>query len=123
MKVMTLGSALRSLAFAGLVAAGTSAMAAPIPEDLLAVDQQRCMKGCVPGYGEATCKPLCDCTVREFKNRLDMDKYLSLSVELSKNEVSDTNRTLLDDIAKMCAAEIEKANIPVGEPQAETPQP
>jgi len=117
MTLKMFASALRPLAVAGFLAGMGSAFAAPIPDDLLEVDLQRCMKGCVPGFGEATCVPLCDCTVREFKKRLDMDKYLNLSVELSKNEISEENRTLLDDIAQMCTAEIEKANIPVGEEQ------
>ncbi len=45
-----------------------------IPQDLLEVDRQRCMQGCVPGFGEATCKPLCDCTVKEFGKRLDFER-------------------------------------------------
>ena len=85
-----------------------------IPEDLLTLDHQRCMNGCVPGFGEATCKPLCDCTVAEFQKKMDFEAYLDMSVQLSKNAVSPELRVLLDDVAKMCTAEIERKGIEVG---------
>ncbi|WP_262696165.1 hypothetical protein [Kordiimonas aquimaris] len=85
-----------------------------VPDDLLALDHQRCMNGCVPGFGEATCKPLCDCTVSEFKKQLDFEAYLDMSVQLSKNAVTPELRTLLDGVAKMCTAEIERKGIEVG---------
>ncbi|MFC3053186.1 hypothetical protein [Kordiimonas pumila] len=87
-----------------------------IPKDLLELDKQRCLKDCVPGFGETTCKPLCDCTVAEFSKRLDFSQYLDLSVELSKNDLKPENRKLLDTIANYCTAEIEKAGIVVGQP-------
>lgn len=93
-----------------------------IPEDLLALDHQRCMNGCVPGFGAATCKPLCDCTVAEFKTRLDFEAYLDMSVQLSKNAIKPEMRKLLDDVAKMCTAEIERQGIEVGSGE-ETPKP
>lgn len=91
-----------------------SAQGEQIPEDLLSLDHQRCMNGCVPGFGEATCKPLCDCTVSEFKKRLDFEAYLDMSVQLSKNAIKPELRALLDDVAKMCTAEIEKQGIEIG---------
>jgi hypothetical protein len=104
------------------------AQSSQIPQDLLDLDYQRCVSDCVPGFGEATCKPLCECTVGEFKKQLDFDAYLELSVQLSRGEISLKSRVLLDSIAKLCTAEIEKDGIQVGEPAktpapADTPQP
>ena len=102
-----------------MVASGTVlAQSAQIPQDLLDLDHQRCMKDCTPGFGEVTCKPLCSCTVTEFKKRLDFSKYLDLSAQLSKDELSPQNRALLDNIANFCAAELDKAGIPIGGPTA-----
>lgn len=94
-----------------------------IPQDLLEVDRQRCMQGCVPGFGEATCKPLCDCTVKEFGKRLDFERYLDVAAELAKNEIGPETRKILDSIAQYCAAEIEKAGIEVGESPKGPPAP
>lgn len=85
-----------------------------IPAELLDLDRQRCMTDCVPGFGEETCKPLCDCTVAEFKKRLDFDKYLDLSAQLSRNELTAENRSFLDSVAKYCTAQLDKAGVPVG---------
>jgi len=96
-----------------------------IPDDLLALDHQRCMTGCVPGFGEQTCKPLCSCTVSEFKKRMSFEAYLDVSVELARNEVGPETRKILDSIALYCADQIEKAGIEVGEApgaQADAPQ-
>ncbi|TNE65553.1 MAG: hypothetical protein EP335_05315 [Alphaproteobacteria bacterium] len=89
----------------------------PIPQELLDLDNQRCMKDCVPGFGEETCKPLCDCTVKEFQKRLDFSQYLDMSVQLSRNELKPETRSLLDSVATYCTAEIDKAGIEVGQPQ------
>lgn len=88
-----------------------------IPEDLLALDHQRCMLGCVPGFGENTCKPLCDCTVKEFKNKLTFDRYLELSVQLSKNTLTPELRKFLDDTANYCTGELDRMGIAIGEPE------
>jgi hypothetical protein len=85
-----------------------------IPADLLALDRQRCMKDCEPGFGAETCKPLCDCTVEEFQKRLDFSKYLDLSAQLARGELSADNRTLLDGIANYCASQLGDAGVAVG---------
>lgn len=97
--------------FAGSAA---QAQSAEIPADLLDLDRQRCLSECVPGYGEATCKPLCECTVTEFKKRLDFSRYLDLSAQLSRNELSPENRTFLDEVANYCTAELDKSGVQVG---------
>lgn len=94
-----------------------------IPKELLDLDYQRCENDCVPGFGEATCKPLCECTVGEFQKRLNYAKYLDLSVQLSRGEVKPESRTLLDTIAKYCTAELDKQGIPIGQPSPETQEP
>ncbi len=105
------------LAAASLVMMGGAAFAQnqPIPQDMLDLDFQRCMKDCEPGFGAATCKPLCECTVDEFKKRLDFPAYLDLSAQLSRNELSEENRKMLDGIANMCASRLEKSGVKVGE--------
>jgi hypothetical protein len=87
---------------------------AKIPSDLLAVDHQRCMRSCVPGFGETACKPLCDCTVQEFQKRMDFERYLDLAAELAKNEIGPESRKLLDTIALFCADKVEKSGIDLG---------
>lgn len=91
------------------------AQSQPIPEDLLALDRQRCMNGCVPGFGEKTCKTLCDCTVSEFKKKLTFESYLDMSVQLSKNELTEGVRSFLDTVANYCTAELDRQGIEVGE--------
>lgn len=91
-----------------------TAQSNPIPADMLALDHQRCMQGCVPGYGEATCKPLCDCTVTEFKKTMSFDEYLDMSVQLSRNAISPALREYLDRVANYCAAEVERSGVEVG---------
>ncbi len=88
-----------------------------IPADLLQLDHQRCFKGCVSDFGEKTCKTLCDCTVNSFKEKLNFGQYLALSAELSKGEVSDPTRALLDSIANQCASNIEKSGMEIGSPK------
>jgi len=107
---------IRSFLFLLYVAGGSAAFAqsSQIPKDLLDLDYQRCVNDCVPGFGETTCKPLCECTVGEFKKRLDFDTYLELSVQLSRSEISPKNRALLDDVAKMCTAKLEADGVVIG---------
>ncbi len=93
----------------------TLAQSQDIPEDLLALDHQRCMNGCVPGFGEATCKPLCDCTVGEFKKKLTFESYLDMSVQLSRNTLTPELRTFLDTVANYCTAELDRQGIQVGD--------
>jgi len=107
----------RSSFFAVLALIGTmggAAMAAPIPADMLALDHQRCMKGCVPGFGEETCKQLCDCTVDQFQKQMDFSTYLELSSDLTKAELRPAFRKLLDTVANQCASEVEKSGTQVG---------
>ena len=105
------------VAVMGVVLASGAAMAQSqqIPQDMLDLDYQRCMKDCEPGFGAETCKPLCECTVGEFKKRLDFAAYLDLSAQLSRNELSDENRKMLDGIANMCASKLEKSGVKVGD--------
>lgn len=104
-------------AFFMIVVGGLPAFAQSqdIPEDLLALDHQRCMNGCVPGFGETTCKPLCDCTVGEFKKKLTFESYLDMSVQLSRNTLTPELRTFLDTVANYCTSELDRQGIQVGE--------
>lgn len=85
-----------------------------IPDDLLALDHQRCMNGCVPGYGEQTCKPLCDCTVGEFKKQLTFESYLDMSVQLTRNSVTPEMQAFLGKVANYCTGELDRKGIEVG---------
>lgn len=94
-----------------------------IPKELLDLDFQRCENDCVPGFGEATCKPLCECTVGEFQKRLNYSKYLDLSVQLSRGELKPESRSLLDNIANFCTAQLDKMGVVIGKPGEETNEP
>ncbi len=83
------------------------AVAQEIPKELLELDRQRCSNECMKELNDAAiCKQLCDCTVSEFKKRFSFDIYLDLSAELAQSKVSKDNRKKLDDIARMCSANI-----------------
>ena len=114
---------LKTLAVLTPLVTGTAVLAqsSDIPQDLLDLDNQRCMKDCEPGFGAETCKPLCDCTVTEFKKRLDFAHYLDLSAQLARNELSAENRELLDGVANYCASQLEKSGIQVGGSTPATP--
>jgi len=101
----------------GVMYAGQSASAQqnPIPNDLLALDHQRCMNGCVPGFGEQTCKLLCDCTIGEFKKQLSFEAYLDMSVQLSRNAVTPEMQEYLGKVANFCTAELDRKGIEVGQ--------
>jgi len=107
-----------SLCLGGAVVAQSSQDV--IPKELLDLDYQRCTNDCVPGFGEATCKPLCECTVTEFQKRLNYAQYLDLSVQLSRAEIKPESRALLDNIANYCTAELDKKGIIVGAPEAQS---
>ncbi len=96
-----------------------------IPKELLELDRKRCEADCTPTYGETTCKALCNCTVVEFDKRLDFDKYVVLSAQLSRNELSPESRLLLDVIAKRCTALVEQSGIVIGpvDPKGEKTEP
>ena len=79
-----------------------------VPEALLEVDYQNCYKSCTANFEGATCETLCKCTAREFKKRLDFDHYLDLRVQLARNEIRPESRKFLDEVAKFCAAVVEK---------------
>jgi len=104
----------RTAAAVFLLTGSVFAQSTEIPADLLDLDRQRCMRDCVPGFGETTCKPLCDCTVVEFQKRLDFSRYLDLSAQLSRGELAPENRKMLDEIANYCASELEKSGVEVG---------
>ncbi len=101
----------------GVLYAEHSALAqqTPIPEDLLTLDHQRCMNGCVPGFGELTCKPLCDCTIGEFKKQLSFEAYLDMSVQLTRNAVTPEMQEYLGKVANFCTAELDRKGIEVGQ--------
>ena len=109
--------------FIGVLNAERSAFAQqnPIPEDLLALDHQRCMNGCVPGFGEQTCKPLCDCTMGEFRKQLSFEAYLDMSVQLTRNAVTPEMQEFLGKVANFCTAELDRKGIEVGQGVAEKP--
>ncbi len=111
--------ALKSIAISGLLSLSCAAFAQEvlqIPDVYLAVDHRECMTGCVPGYGENTCKPLCDCTVSQFKEKLTFDQYKDLRIQLSRNDILPEMRKFLDETANYCIAEIDRMGIAVGEP-------
>lgn len=104
--------------FAALLTGGVSVVSAQsktVPEEYLALEHRRCMNGCVPGFGEQTCKPLCDCTVDEFKKQLTFETYLDMSVQLSRNAITPELRGFLDQIANYCTAELDRLGIEVGQ--------
>lgn len=105
-----------------LCATTVAAQNKSVPEDLLALDHQRCMNGCIPGFGEDTCKPLCDCTVGEFRKQLTFEEYLDMSVQLSRNEVAPGMREFLDKVANFCTAELDRLGIVIGDGTA-APEP
>ena len=86
-----------------------------IPQELLELDRKRCETGCLEQVGKQVCTMLCECTISEFQKRLDFDKYLELSAQLSREEVSPENRLLLDVIAKRCTAVVEQSGIQIGQ--------
>ncbi|UTW57855.1 hypothetical protein KFE96_13610 [Kordiimonas sp. SCSIO 12603] len=101
-----------------------SAKDSKIPQELLELDRKRCETGCLEQVGEQVCKMLCECTISEFQKRLDFDKYLELSAQLSREEISPENRLLLDVIAKRCTAVVEKSGIQIEQsPPKEADQP
>lgn len=116
---------IRNLCLVLYVAGGSAAFAqsSQIPDDMLELDRQRCENDCIPAYGEAACKALCGCMVVEYKKRLTFEDYLDLTVQLSRNEISPKNRTLLDDIAKMCTKQIDDAGIQIGSPEEKPAEP
>ena len=93
-----------------------------IPKEMLDLGFQQCANDCIPGFGEVTCKPLCECTMGEFQKRMNYAEYLALHVELSRSETSIANRQLLDTIATHCTAELDRKGIEIGSPVA-TPKP
>jgi len=99
----------------------TLAQQNPIPEDLLTLDHQRCMNGCVPGFGEQTCRPLCDCTMGEFKKQLSFEAYLDMSVQLTRNTVTPEMQEFLGKVANFCTAELDRKGIEVGQGVEEKP--
>jgi len=108
-----------------LYAAGGSAafaQSAQIPQELLELDNQRCFQGCKPNASEAACKILCDCAVGEYKKRLDIDAYLKLTAQMSREEVTLENRQLLDNIAQMCVEKIREAGVDVDKPTDPSPE-
>lgn len=110
----------RAVAMAALAAISCVVVAQqtdPIPDVYLAVDHKDCMSGCVPGFGEKTCKPLCDCTVSQFKQKLSFDQYKDMRLQISRNEVLPDMRIFLDDVAKICTAELDQQGVVVGEPK------
>lgn len=106
-------------------ATANQANGAPIPVELLEVDYQRCMKGCLPGFDQATCHFLCNCTtVQEFPKRMAFERYIEISSQMAKDELEPQNRALLDDIAQYCAAEFKESGIVVGPPEVrQLPEP
>lgn len=87
----------------------------PVSEDLLALDHRSCMAGCVPGFGEQTCKALCDCTAGEFRKELTFESHLDLRAKLSRNELTPALRAFLDKVANYCTAELDRQGIQVGQ--------
>ena len=109
---------LRSLIMVSVVSLTGAAFAQEslkVPDVYLAVDHRDCMTGCVPGFGEETCKPLCDCTVSQFKEKLTFDQYKDMRIQISRNELTPEVRAFLDQTAQYCTAELDKMGVEVGE--------
>ncbi|UTW54411.1 hypothetical protein [Kordiimonas sp. SCSIO 12610] len=101
---------------------GLSAQDTKIPEALIGVEHQKCMRSCVPSVGEVACKALCDCTMQEFQKRMDFERFLDLAAELARNEIGPESRQLLDSIALYCADQVEKSGVDLSaEPKAQEP--
>lgn len=100
-----------------LAGSAVFAQSTAIPKELLDLDHRRCMNDCVPSFGETTCKSLCDCTISEFKKRLDIDSYLVLTAQMSRSEISPESGVLLHEIALFCTAELDRMNVEVGGPE------
>ncbi len=96
-------------------APAAKAQTKPVSEDLLALDHRSCMAGCVPGFGEQTCKALCDCTASEFRKELTFESHLDLRAKLSRNELTPALRGFLDKVANYCTAELDRQGIQVGQ--------
>lgn len=114
-KIKSLMSILFVFMFLAAFQPNVMAQEKAIPEDLLALDHQRCMNGCVPGFGEQTCKPLCDCTVGEFKKQLSFESYLDMSVQLTRNSLTPQMQGFLAKVANYCTGELDRKGIEVGE--------
>ena len=109
---------LRSLIMVSVVSLTGAAFAQEslkVPDVYLAVDHRDCMTGCVPGFGEETCKPSCDCTVSQFKEKLTFDQYKDMRIQISRNELTPEVRAFLDQTAQYCTAELDKMGVEVGE--------
>ena len=104
--------------------AASFAAAQDIPKDLLELDRQRCSNDCLKELNDTgVCEQLCDCTVNEFQKRLNFDIYLTLSAELAQSKLSDSNRKIIDDIAKTCSANIKWPDAPAAAEPLPLPKP
>ena len=105
-KMIIVKTKFRTIAISSLMSISSAVFSADIPEELLQLDLNRCKADCVPAFGEAVCAQLCGCSVREFKKRMNFEQYLDLSAGLASTSLKPEQRTLLDDIAKICDAEV-----------------
>lgn len=90
----------------------------PIPPELRELDYQQCYRPCREGFEHLVCERLCTCSMDQMQERFDLEAYLTMRAEMSKNEVSEATREKLDSIALYCTAELDAAGIevrPVGE--------
>lgn len=90
---------------------------APIPKDLLDLDYQDCMRGCVQQADGKSCEKLCKCsTVESFPKMLDFARYLELRQQLSTSTLTAANQELLARIGQMCFKQLEESGLKIGPP-------
>ena len=80
-----------------------------IPEGMLALDYLNCTQSCMEIDSQDICQFICGCTMKEFRTQLDYDHYISMSAQLSRNEIDQTNRAFLDQTGQICYAKLEEA--------------
>ncbi|MCJ9427455.1 hypothetical protein [Kordiimonas marina] len=118
MALMASTSAWAEAANAAQVTSPSPSDSSPIPEPLLKLEFQRCLKGCVPDFNEAACVALCDCSVQQFKKRLNYGEYVDMLRQLASGNVTPKNSKMLDSVAHYCSAAVDKAGIAVGPAEA-----
>lgn len=92
-----------------LVATAARAQEPPaIPEEALQADHAECMAGCLQNNDEKTCTILCDCTINQFREKLDMLRYRALRAEMQRGTIGIANRIFLDSMGQYCTGKLER---------------
>ncbi|WND01842.1 hypothetical protein QGN29_09795 [Temperatibacter marinus] len=91
-----------------------------IPQELYDLGMKECTTSCTPAFGKAVCFQLCQCSMNEFKKRLQLKEYLSLKAATLQGNISVDQRKVMDSIAKTCDA---KLTLKVPKPKIKKPVP